>query len=279
MIVDAHVHVWSDDVASYPWQPILAHVPPPTLHAPVERLLADMERAGVDRAVLVQPSVYGWDNRYLMTCLARDPRRFTGICLIDPLSTTPRQDLERWCGEGGCVGLRLNTIRQGPLDWLLGDRQRPLITALERLGLSLSFHMDIGQAPVVARLAERHPDLVIIIDYLGPTVHADPAAIHLVEQLALRPQIHVKLLCVAEDARTPYPFPDIAPFYRAVLERFGARRVMFGSDYPGACTVCPYEDTVAWVAGFPGLDEEGRGEVLGGTAARAFGLTNDAAVR
>lgn len=251
-------------------------MPPPTLRAPVERLLADMDRAGVDRAVLVQPSVYGWDNRYLMECLARDPRRFTGICLIDPLSTTPLEDLERWCGKGGCVGLRLNTIRQGPLDWMLSDRQRPLIAALERLGLSLSFHMDIDQAPVVARLAERHPALVIIIDYLGPAVHTDPAALAHVERLAERANVHFKLLCVAEDARTAYPFPDVIPFYRAILDRFGPRRVMFGSDYPGACTVCAYEDTVAWAASFPSLDDEGRGSVLGGTAARVFGLTNGA---
>ena len=77
MIIDAHAHVWSSDPATYPWQPILAHVPPPTLLAPVERMVADMDRAGVDKVVLVQPSVYGWDNRYLMSASRAPPSAFS----------------------------------------------------------------------------------------------------------------------------------------------------------------------------------------------------------
>ena len=65
MIVDSHAHVWSSDILFYPWSPILAHVPPPSVPAPVEVLVDDMDRAKVDKVVLVQPSVYGWDNRYL----------------------------------------------------------------------------------------------------------------------------------------------------------------------------------------------------------------------
>jgi len=272
VIVDAHAHVWSSDPVTYPWQPILAHVPPPTLAAPVERMIADMDRAGVDKVVLVQPSVYGWDNRYLMECLAGAPGRFAGICLIDPRSPTPRDDLLRWCGPGKCAGLRLNTIRQGDLSWLAGTDRQPLFAALEALGLSLSFHMDIDQAPVVAELAARHPAIAFIVDYLGGEVHARRDAPAFLDRLARQANVHVKLLCVAEDARTPYPFPDIVPFYRAVLERFGAARVLYGSDYPGACTVCSYEQAVAWGRDFPGLSDAERAQVMGGTAARLFRL-------
>jgi len=273
VIIDAHAHVWSSDPATYPWQPILAHVPPPTLLAPVERMKADMDRAGVDKVVLVQPSVYGWDNRYLMECLAGAPGRFLGICLINPRSNTPLDDLKRWCGPGGCQGLRLNTIRQGDLSWLAADERRPLFAALEALNLSLSFHMDIDQAPVVAELAARHPAIPFIIDYLGGEVLARSDASIYLDLLALRPNVYFKLLCVAEDARTPYPFPDIVPFYRAVLERFGAARVLYGSDYPGVCTVCSYEQAVDWGRNFAGLSNDERALVMGGTAARLFGLT------
>ena len=76
MIVDTHVHVWSDDADRYPWHQTLAHVPIPTYPAPAENLLAAMDDAGVSHAVLVQPSVYGSDNRYLCDCLDRWPGRF-----------------------------------------------------------------------------------------------------------------------------------------------------------------------------------------------------------
>ena len=272
MIIDAHAHVWSSDPATYPWQPILAHVPPPTLLAPVERMVADMDRAGVDKVVLVQPSVYGWDNRYLMECLAGAPERFLGICLIDPRSSTPLDDLKRGCGPGKCQGLRLNTIKQGDLSWLAGDECRPLFAALEALDLSLSFHMDIDQATVVAELAARHPGISFIVDYLGGEVLGRADAPAYLDLLAEQPNVHFKLLCVAEDARTPYPFPDIVPFYRAVLERFGAARVMYGSDYPGVCTVCSYKQAVDWGRNFPGLSAAEQALVMGGTAAKLFKL-------
>jgi len=272
VIVDTHAHVWSSDPSTYPFQPILSHVPPPTQPAPVEMLIDDMDCAGVDRVVLVQPSVYGWDNRYLMDCLARWPQRFAGICLVDPRAPDPAADLSRWCGPGGCTGLRFNIIRQGDAGWLLDAARRPLFAAVEALGLNLSFHMDIGQAPVIAALAARHPATPFIVDYLGGAVHRDPEAdVHL-DTLAGVPNVAFKLLCVAEDARTPYPFPDIVPFYRRVLDRFGAARVMYGSDYPGVRTVCSYEQAVDWGRRFPGLSEEERRQVMGGTAARLLRL-------
>ena len=272
MLIDSHVHVWASDPQNYPWQPILAHVPPPANPAPVEMLLDDMDRAGVDMAVLVQPSVYGWDNRYLINCLDAWPGRFIGLCLIDPRSPVPREDLLRLCGPGRCRGLRLNTIRQGDISWLAAPDRHALFAALAELGLSLSFHMDIEQAPVVATLSARYPGVPFIIDYLGPDIHRNTGAAAHLDLLAVRPNIHFKLLCVAEDEDTSPPFPDILPFYQQVLARFGARRVMFGSDYPGARTVCAYEEIIAWGTSFPGLTGDERRQVMGGTAARIFAI-------
>ncbi len=272
MIVDSHAHVWSSDILFYPWSPILAHVPPPSVPAPVEVLVDDMDRAKVDKVVLVQPSVYGWDNRYLMRCLAGWPEHFVGLCLIDPRSSSPKQDLMRWCGTGGCRGLRLNLIRQGDVNWLAGPAQVRLFETLELLDLSLSFHMDIEQAPVIALLAARHPAVPFIVDYLGPLVHRRTDLDIYVSCLAEQPNVCMKLLCVAEDAKTPYPFPDIIRSYRSILSRFGAHRIMFGSDYPGSVNVCSYEEIVAWGLSFPGLSEAERDLIMGGTAARIFRL-------
>ncbi|MGF7160865.1 L-fuconolactonase [Rhodoligotrophos appendicifer] len=266
MIVDAHAHVWSDDEETYPFAPLLAHVPPPQRPAPVETLIGEMDAAGVDKVILVQPSVYGYDNRYLMGCLARWPDRFIGHCLVDPRSPTPQADLLQWCRPAGCSGLRLNTIRQGDLSWLAEADRRPLFQALMELRLPVSFHMDIEQAPVVAQLATRHPTVAFIVDYLGADIHVRHDAAAYLDVLASCPNVNFKLLCTAEDARTPYPFPDIVPFYQAVLARFGAERTMFGSDYPGAATVCGYGDLVEWGKNFPGLGADEREKLMGKTA-------------
>ncbi|WP_119275109.1 amidohydrolase family protein [Taklimakanibacter deserti] len=273
MIVDSHVHVWSADREAYPFRPILAHVPAPTKPAPIERLIADMDRARVDKAILVQPSAYGPDHRYLKGCLEAWPGRFAGICQIDLRAAVPRADFERLCADGLYRGLRLNTIRQGDMSALTGAQYESLFAAIADSGLSLSFHMDIDQAPVVARLAARHGTLPVIVDYLGPHIHARRDVEPCLDLLASEPNIHCKLLCTAEDAASPYPFPDIAVFYRKILDRFGPSRTLFGSDYPGAARICDYKKLIAWGETFPGLGAADRAQVMGGTARRLFGLT------
>jgi len=81
-----------------------------------------MDDAGVSHAVLVQPSVYGWDNSYLCDCLDHWPDRFAGVCLIDPDAADPRKELDHWCGERGCQGVRLNIIRQPDPSWLAAPK-------------------------------------------------------------------------------------------------------------------------------------------------------------
>jgi len=58
-MIDTHVHVWTDDEKKYPWQQTLSKVPIPTEPATVEKFITCMEKAGIEAAVLVQPSTYG----------------------------------------------------------------------------------------------------------------------------------------------------------------------------------------------------------------------------
>jgi predicted TIM-barrel fold metal-dependent hydrolase len=273
MIIDSHVHVWSSDPRAYPWQPLLAHVPPPTYAAPVERLLADMDRAKVGKAILVQPSVYGRDHSYLIDCLKAAPDRFIGIGLVDLRSSTPREDFLDLAAKGLGRGLRLNTIRRGDVSGLAGADYRGLFDVAEEMQASIAFQMDIEQAPVIARLAAQHRALALIVDYLGPEVHARSDAAPYLDLLAQYPNINFKLLCTAEDTKAAYPFPDVVAFYQAVLSRFGAERLMYGSDYPGAANICAYEKLIQWGEEFPGLGAVDKALVMGGTAARLFQIS------
>ena len=79
-IIDSHVHVWRADAILYPVIRSLGL--PEGFDAPAELLLKEMEAAGVDKAVLVQPSNYEFDNRYLSHCLTAYPGRFIWCCKI-----------------------------------------------------------------------------------------------------------------------------------------------------------------------------------------------------
>ena len=76
-LVDAHLHVFSDDPARYPYDGRWGMIP--TEPTPVEELIACMDANGVDKAVMVQGAAYLYDNRYMADCRARFPDRLAAV--------------------------------------------------------------------------------------------------------------------------------------------------------------------------------------------------------
>src|SRR5258708_39603695 len=93
MIIDSHAHVFMPDSAEYPWDRAMSN--PPTFSAPFESLIAAMGSAHVDKAVLIQHSCYGYDNRYILDCAARYPDRFCTVIKVDPLGNNSAPELQR----------------------------------------------------------------------------------------------------------------------------------------------------------------------------------------
>ena len=99
MIIDSHLHVWSDDAGRYPWAGEGT-----TEAGSVELLLETMARHGVDKACIVQPIHYLFDNRYVADCLARYRTTFSGIAIMDRRAPDAVEQLERLVGGDGFEG-------------------------------------------------------------------------------------------------------------------------------------------------------------------------------
>lgn len=124
---DCHVHVVGPQ-AAYPMLADRHYTPGPASH---EALLAHMAGTGAARAVIVQPSFYGTDNRCMLDSLARMPDTGRGIAVVDDaIEDAALHALHR----GGIRGLRLNlesvglsdpaSIRRGVAAW--AQRVAPL---------------------------------------------------------------------------------------------------------------------------------------------------------
>ena len=72
-------------------------------------------------------------------------------------------------------------------------------------------------------------------------------------------------------SRQAFPFEDCWPLARAVHEHFGARRLLWGSDYPHVTLAGGYGENLRQmeegISGWPVADREA---VLGGNAARLY---------
>ena len=96
--------------------------------------------------------------------------------------------------------------------------------------------------------------------------------------LARYDNVHLKLSDVAGHSRQDYPYPDVHPFIVRMFSAFGAERMIWGTGYPGHHRAKHNWPSLAQELrlireGLPFLGEDDKERILGGTAARIWGLT------
>src|SRR4051812_25098452 len=118
-VIDAQIHLWEADRPDRPW---------PTGDRPnikrdssytVEQMLPEMEKAGVDRAVVVPPSWVGENNATALEAAARYPDKFAVMGRFDAGAVDAKDQLEHWLEQPPMRGIRMTFL--GPHVHLLSD--------------------------------------------------------------------------------------------------------------------------------------------------------------
>ncbi|MCY3668078.1 MAG: amidohydrolase family protein [Gemmatimonadetes bacterium] len=232
MIIDTHLHVWSDDAERYPFAEGRTQVG----GGSVELLNQTMDEVGVDRAVIVQPIYYLFDNRYVADCLCRFPGRFAAIGLVDPKAPDAVDRLERLVREDGFGGLRIHSSRlDHPSEWAALD-QDPLWRRSEELGTCFIVHGPAANLPHLEPIIGRFPEVPVVLDHIGgaPTDEEPPFPLlsHVLD-LARFPKVYVKFTPQAHKSELPFPHADTFPAFRRIYDAFGPQRLMWGTNFPG----------------------------------------------
>jgi L-fuconolactonase len=269
-VTDAHAHVWAKPDANYEWQPELQFRPESV--APIEQLIEDMTEAGVADAVLVQPSVYAFDHRYLQDAIALAPHRMKGVMLVDPLGPGFDSTLPRTLRQSGITGLRMIPLRV-ERDWF-GAAAEKLWRAASELSLVMTFLVKPSHIESIGVWARKFPCVPVVIDHLGRPDLAETdgeAAIHELLQISRFHNVHVKVSGLSSMSRLPPPHEDLWDWIHAVTEAFGVERIMWGSDYPWVLE----KETIATAlkaaaSALSSLSCHDADQVFGGTARRLF---------
>ena len=160
LVVDAQVHIWGSGTPSG------LHRPVPVFTA--EELLAEMDAAEVDAAVIHPPVSWDPDSNDLAVDAARRwPERFAVLGQV-PLDRPEegRARLQTWRELPGMMGLRYPLVRAEQQDWHADGTMDWLWPETERLGLPVAT-MAWRFLPLFRRIAERHPGLRLVVDHLG----------------------------------------------------------------------------------------------------------------
>jgi predicted TIM-barrel fold metal-dependent hydrolase len=264
MIVDAQVHLWKANTPDRPWLPNrIAQLPEPFT---IEKLVPMMDEAGVDRVVIVPPSWEGDRNDYAIEAVRRYPSRFAvmgRIALTEPKSAEQFPD---WKTQPGMKGIRV-TFHPPQWAWLADGTTDWFWPAAEKHGLPVMFY----GAPMAhfARIAERHPQLMMIADHLGLTGEIARSgkmaeAIGETAALAKYPNVSVKLSTTPFYSAQSYPFRDMSPHIRRLFEAFGPRRCYWGTDLTNSLAKCSYRQRVThFTETLDFLSEEDKRWVMG----------------
>jgi L-fuconolactonase len=296
-VIDAHMHVWSDDPTRFPFaHPYDAKFIPPKVPASLAILLEEMDQHGITHCVLVQTIYHGWDNRYLAQCLKAQPKRFRGQGLIDPTDPQVAKNLEIAMREYGLAGVRFSPmyyqadrlpeteknrgVRQGSDAWLNARASDRLWEKAAELGAVFNFFIASEQLPKLEDMVRRHPKVKVVIDHLARVDLSakDPEPeIDKLLALARYPNVWVKVseLGIISPSKK-HPYRDTHGLIKKVYDAFGPDRLLWGTGFPGATRV---------EAGRPTLEQElelirevrffsaaDRARILGKNAAKVWGF-------
>jgi predicted TIM-barrel fold metal-dependent hydrolase len=265
LIVDSQVHLWKAESPDWPWLPGF----PPQLPEPmtIERLLPMMDEAGVDRVVVVPPSWPGDRNDYAIEAVNRYPERFRIMGRIPLQNPESAKLLPKWKEQPGMVGVRVLFV--GPrAPWLTDGSADWFWPAAEKAQLPVMFYAP-GQVSRFAAIAERHPQLTLIMDHmcLHPSMLKDGNLNEAVAQaaaLAKFPNVSVKLSGTPHVSTEPYPFRDMAAHLKRVFEAYGPRRCYWGTDMTNSFDRASYRQRVTHFTDELGfLSEDDKDWVMG----------------
>ena len=255
-IVDAQVHIWKANTPERPWRKGQTSHRSTPLEA--DELLKEMDAAGVDRAVLVPPTLDDDRNDLALDAARLHPDRFAVMGRLNLEAPGAREKIAPWRRQPGMLGLRFSfqrpwltpILKEGRVDWLWQEA--------EKAGVPIMMLTTHDMVYLIDDVAARHPGLKIVLDHLAlPGDKKDEEAFRDIDKLlaiARRPNVAVKASTMPLYTSDSYPFRRIHPYIRRVFDSFGPKRMFWGSDL--SRLKCPYSECVRmfteempWLAG------------------------------
>jgi 2-pyrone-4,6-dicarboxylate lactonase len=223
---DTHCHIFGP-VDRYPYAASRPYTPP---EAPLSAFRALHARIGVERAVIVNATPYGRDNRVMLDAIGESQGRYRGIANVDINMTDRELDALSAGGIDGCRFTFLSRLGGRP-DMAAFDR---IVKRVAALGWHVDLYLEAASLDELAPRLEKLP-CPYVIDHMGvvdASAGLDQPGFQKLLALARRDaKCWVKVTGPERISKTGPPFRDAVPFARAIIET-APTRVLWGTDWP-----------------------------------------------
>ena len=171
-----------------------------------------------------------------------------------------------WKQQRNMFGIRL-AFTPETAKWLTDGTADWFWPAAEKAGIPVMFLG--GGMPNFARIAERHPQLQLIIDHMGLSIAIAQAnkraeAIDASVALAKYPNVSIKLSSAPTYSAEAYPYRDMLPHIKRCFDSFGPQRCFWGTDITNSFPKATYRQRIThFTEELPFLSEDDKDWVMG----------------
>lgn len=249
-----------------------------------ELVLEYMDWGGVDKAVLMQSTMYGQFNEYLAHVVKKYPDKFVALASIDPRTGNEALDELEFVADLGLVGVKLEPP---DIPFYIDDMEyAPYFQKASDLGLIIA--IDLGWNPYddeynfqingFENLASRYQNATFLMVHLGVSYLWDPNQeppypyLQRSLELAKYPNVWFDLTALEEFAeQEEYPYPRAQDIVKRTVDAIGVNRLVWGSDFPSILTYSTYKQCVNLIPNNCNfLTKEEKGQIMGENALRLY---------
>jgi len=275
MKIDSHHHFWNYNKEDYGWMNdemsrIRRNFLPPDLKA-------EIDQAGIDGVVSVQARQVIDETRFLLG-LADENEFIKGVVgwvpLIDP---KVRDAMAEFAGASKLKGYRHVLHDEEDDRYILRADFNLGIKAVTEAKLVYDILIFEKHLPQTLQFVDRHPNQIFVVDHIAkPRIrdgYLSPWQ-SLLNELAHRENVYCKISGMTTEADWKnWTEAELKPYLDTVIEAFGPKRLMFGSDWPVCLVAVEYVRWQRIVSEFvSSLTASEQARILGDTAVEAYKL-------
>lgn len=218
-----------------------------------ESALKLMDAHGIEKAVLLQGSMYGFQNDYNYEAMTKYPDRFIGAATVDPFMTNYKEVLANLFDNKGFKVLKFEVSSGGGLMGchekfeLDGERMMSIYEMAAERNVTVvldigDYHMESYQPQAIANFAKRFPDLKVVICHLLAPQHDGEEILKRDLAVLNLPNIWFDLAALPKITDPDeYPFPTALKAIKTAKEILGHKKLIWGTDTPFALTKDSYK--------------------------------------
>ena len=277
MIIDSHLHIWSLARGDYHW--LTKDLGPLYADHSLSDIEPQFEQRGISKCLLVQAADSVAETQFLLEKAHANREYVVGVVgWINFNDGNACEQLKLLARDPLLVGIRPMLQDISPDNWVLQDKFRAIFNAMIELDLVFDALVKEEQLPVIYELACRFPKLSIVIDHCGKPEMDGASHTHWLvnlKTLAKCANVTIKLSGLPAQTANRFQADTSLFFVKQVMDLFGFKRVIWGSDWPVVKLSSDYSEWLTFcqhACSSLGLNEQQQVRIFSLNAIEVYGL-------